>query len=111
MRKKIPTPPTTTPRAQILEAISATDSQSPFVSPTQLADALTCLYSLITSSIERTPVKEWLKKEEIKRIYNISDYTCKNIITRYNVQFQTTVSGKKLYSASSFRNAFQHATI
>ena len=102
---------TTPPRTRILEAILATDSQSPFVSPTQLADALTALLAEIADLNGKRIQREWVSKEDLKRAFSLSEYYCKAILDKYDIPFQTTGTGTKRYSYSQFEKAYQNAIV
>ena len=99
----------TTPRTRILEAILASDTQTPFVSPTQLADGLTAMFNEILAASGKTLKREWVSKEVLKRTYNLTDHYCKRIINENNVPFRTTQTGSVRYSVSAFEKAYQYA--
>lgn len=98
-------------RSRILAAIVSTDNSSPFVSPTQLADALAQLVEEILEATGKRQEREWVTKEVLKRTHNISDYACKQILAEYNIPFRTTEKGKIRYSSSQFKKALAHACI
>lgn len=98
-------------RSKILTAITSTDSQSPFVSPAQLTDALLVLLSELTDMLNLRTCKEWMTKEELKRRFSLSDYRSKLIITEHHVPTRFTKTGKKLYSYKEFEKAYRQAII
>lgn len=97
--------PKETLRDKVLAAITATDSQSPFISPTQLADACSVLLAELAEMLGLRHQKEWMKKEELKRHFQISAYRCNAIIAEYHIPFRTNSSGTKFYSYDRFRKA------
>lgn len=92
-------------RETILRAITASDSQSPFVSPTQLADALATLMHELTGLLNIRPNKEYVSKEELKRLFNLSEYRCNNILRRYKIHSKSTPAGRIFYNAEQFASA------
>lgn len=101
----------TTARQRLLDAILASDSQSPFVSPTQLADALNALLTEIADLIGKRIKREWVSKEDLKRAFGISEYYCRTILTKYQVPFQLTETGAKRYSFSQFEKAVEYGCV
>lgn len=93
-------------RKKILDAVTATDSQSPFISPTQLADALSAALSEIADMMGLRRQKEWMNKEELKRRFQLSESRCKRILTDHHIPFNQTRTGKKLYSFSEFQKVY-----
>ena len=99
-------------RSRILTAICSTDNSSPFVSPTQLADALAQLLEELKELFGNNKAeREWVTKEVLKRTHNLSDYICKQILTEYNIPFRTTATGKIRYSSSKFKKALANACV
>lgn len=98
-------------RSRILAAITSTDSQSPFISPTQLADSLCILITEIADLLNLRKTKEWMHKEELKRRFNLSDHRCITIIKEFNIPTKYTQTGKKYYSYAEFEKAYRKALI
>lgn len=89
-------------RKKILQAITETDAQSPFVSPTQLADALATLMQELNIMLGNRKTKDWMRKEEIKRHFDLSEYRVQQIFANYNVPVEVTRTGVKRYSVAAF---------
>ena len=98
-------------RSRILTAITSTDSQSPFVSPAQLTDALLILLSELTDLLNLRKNKEWMTKEELKRRFALSDYRSRRIIEEHHIATRFTQTGKKLYSYTEFEKAYRKAIV
>lgn len=98
-------------RTRVLTAITSADSQSPFVSPTQLADAVTILLTEIADLLNLRKPKDWMHKEELKRRFSISEYRCVTIIQDFNIPTKITKKGKKYYSYADFEKAYRKAIL
>lgn len=89
-------------RQKILNAITSTDAQSPFVSPTQLADALVTLMAELNEVLGNKAPKEWMRKEELKRHFDVSEYRVQQIFQNYNIPVEVTRAGVKRYNVAAF---------
>lgn len=92
-------------REAVLRAVTSTDSQSPFISPTQLADALNTFMQHLLDELGMRHRKEWAGKAELKRTFKVSDHTCRKVLENFSIPFKTTASGIRKYNVSRFEKA------
>lgn len=92
-------------RDAVLKACTSTDAQSPFVSPTQLADALNTFMQHLLGELGMRHRKAYAGIEDLKRMFNISTHHCKKVLTTFNIPFKTTATGLKRYDTARFEKA------
>lgn len=98
-------PPTLRERA--LEAVTAHDAESPFVSQTQLVDALVFILGEFHAALGQKPTKEWARIAELSRRYAISPYTVRQVIERGSVPFLKQKGGARVFSVLEFEKAYK----
>ena len=98
-------PPTLRERA--LAAITAHDDSSPFISKTQLVDAILFIVGEFHAALGQKPCKEWARIAELARRFAISPYTVKQVIDRASVPFMKQKGGFNLYSVIEFEKAYK----
>ena len=96
-------------RKKLLEAILATDAQSPFISPPPLVDALVTLMAELDALIGNRAIKEWMRKEELKRHFNITEYRVQQVLNNYHVPKEITRAGVTRYNVAAFEKCLSKA--
>lgn len=94
-------------RLECLNALTAHDRTSPFVTPEMMADALMWLRDEVVKVAVPDKRRDYEPISRLTRIFQVTQYRAKQVISKSRIGYNITSSGKRVYSVKDFELALK----